>query len=201
MPKLNISNILKFSSGKEFKIKITPIIKKRCLSTLSCGPRPRPTKKGINLEKKDEEEKEEIIDYEDIRNKSIFNINKSRNKENINNLILYNTLMVDKNNKGNEIVKVKNYRDENLNTNLHIAVMNSSIKLIKYFLDEKLDPNAINNKGRTPLHLAMKEGNKNIIEFLIKNGADTNIKDNRGRIPIDYASKEIKHYFTFENPK
>ena len=200
MPKLNISNILKFNSGKEFKIKITPRIKKRCLSALSCGPKPRKTKSRQSSERKEEEKKEEI-NYEDIRNKSIFNISKSKSKENINNLILYNTLMVDKNNRGCDVVKVKNYRDENLNTNLHIAVMNNSIKLIKYFIDEKLDPNAINNKGKTPLHLAMKEGNKEVIKFLINSGANTTIKDNRGRIPIDYASKKIKHYFIFENPK
>ena len=191
---------MKFNSGKEFKIKITPRIKKRCLSALSCGPKPRKTKSRQSSERKEEEKKEEI-NYEDIRNKSIFNISKSKSKENINNLILYNTLMVDKNNRGCDVVKVKNYRDENLNTNLHIAVMNNSIKLIKYFIDEKLDPNAINNKGKTPLHLAMKEGNKEVIKFLINSGANTTIKDNRGRIPIDYASKKIKHYFIFENPK
>ena len=39
MPTLNISKILKCSTGKEFKIKITPRIKKRCLSVLSCGPK------------------------------------------------------------------------------------------------------------------------------------------------------------------
>ena len=198
MPTLNISKILKFSSGKEFKIKITPRIKKRCLSVLSCGPKPRPPKVNLTSEKKDEE-KEEEIDYKEIRNKSIFNISKSRTKENINNLILYNTLMVDKNNRGRDIVKVRNYRDENFNSNLHIAVLNDSIKLVKYFLNKKLDPNGVNNEGKTPLHLAMKKGNKNIIELLIKSGANTEFKDKKGKIPIDYASKEIKHYFIFES--
>ena len=64
---------------------------------------------------------------------------------------------------------------------------------------EKLDPNEVNNEGKTPLHLAMKKGNKNIIELLIKNGANTEFKDKKGKIPIDYASKEIKHYFIFES--
>ena len=53
--------------------------------------------------------------------------------------------MVDKNNRGRDIVKVRNYRDENFNSNLHIAVLNDSIKLVKYFLNKKLDPNGINN--------------------------------------------------------
>ena len=107
--------------------------------------------------------------------------------------------MVDKNNRGRDIVKVRNYRDENFNSNLHIAVLNDSIKLVKYFLNKKLDPNGVNNEGKTPLHLAMKKGNKNIIELLIKSGANTEFKDKKGKIPIDYASKEIKHYFIFES--
>jgi len=200
MPSLNISKILKFSAGKEFKIKITPRIQKRCLSVLSCGPKPRPKKSNLTSEKKDEDKSEEI-DYNEIKNKIIFDVDKSTTKKNINNLILYNTLIVDKNNRGNNIVRVRNYRDENFNSNLHIAVLNNSIKLVKYFIDKKLDPNGVNENGQTPLHLAMKKGNKKIIEFLIKNGSKTDFKDKKGRIPIEYASKEIKHYFTFENPK
>ena len=199
MPTLNISKILKCSTGKEFKIKITPRIKKRCLSVLSCGPKPKIEKINKTSEKKDEEKKDEI-DYKEIRNKSIFNLSAMETKKNnSNDLILYNILFLDKNNKGSELIKVRNYRDENLNSNLHISVLNNSIKLVKYFLDKKLDPNSVNDEGKTPLHLAMKKGNKDIIELLIKNGADTQFKDKKGKIPIDYASKEIKHYYIFEN--
>ena len=197
MPSFNISKILKFSAGKEFKIKITPRIRKRCLSVLSCGPKPKIKKINFTTEKK--EEKKEKIDFKEIRNKSIFDLNSLESRKNVNNLILYNILFLDKNNKGSDIVKVRNYRDENLNSNLHISVINDSIKLVKYFLDKKLDPNSVNDEGKTPLHLAMKKGNKDIIELLIKNGADTQFKDKKGKIPIDYASKEIKHYYIFEN--
>ena len=197
MPSFNISKILKFSAGKEFKIKITPRIRKRCLSVLSCGPKPKIKKIYFTTEKK--EEKKEKIDFKEIRNKSIFDLNSLESRKNVNNLILYNILFLDKNNKGGDIVKVRNYRDENLNSNLHISVINDSIKLVKYFLDKKLDPNSVNDEGKTPLHLAMKKGNKDIIELLIKNGADTQFKDKKGKIPIDYASKEIKHYYIFEN--
>ena len=198
MPPLNISKILKFSAGKEFKIKITPRIQKRCVSALSCGPKPKIPKTNLSSEKKDTE-KEEEIDYNEIRNKSIFNINKSKTQKNINNLILYNTLMGDKNNRGYDVVKVRNYRDENFNSNLHIAVLKDSIKLVKYFLNKKLNPNGVNKEGKTPLHLAMKKGNKKIIDLLIKNGSNTQFKDKKGKIPIDYASKKTKHYFIFEN--
>ena len=94
-----------------------------------------------------------------------------------------------------------NYRDENFNSNLHIAVINDSIKLIKYFLDKKLSPNELNDEGKTPLHLAMKKGNIKIIELLIQNGASTQIKDKKGKKPFDYASRQTKHYFNYENPK
>ena len=100
-----------------------------------------------------------------------------------------------------EFIKVRNYRDANFNSNLHIAVKNNSIKLVKYFLNKNLNPNDINKDGQTPLHFALKEGNKNIIELLIKNGADINIKDNDGKKPFDYGSKEIIKYFQLESQK
>jgi len=200
MPPLNISKILKCSAGKEFKIKITPRITKRCLSVLSCGPKPR-SPRNLTSEKKDTENEEEKIDYKELRNKSIYNINDSKSKRNINNLILYNTLKVGQNSPTNDIVKIRNYRDQNFNSNLHISVLNNSYKLVEYFLNKKLNPNAVNKDGRTPLHLAMKKGNIDIIELLIKNGASREFKDKKGKIPIDYASKKIKHYFIFENPK
>ena len=102
-------------------------------------------------------------------------------------------------NRGYDVVKVRNYRDENFNSNLHIAVLKDSIKLVNYFLSKKLDPNGVNKEGKTPLHLAMKKGNKKIIDLLIKNGSNTEFKDKKGKIPIDYASKKTKHYFIFEN--
>ena len=196
MPSFNLTKLLKFSSGKEFIIKITPSIKKRCISALSCGPKPR-KKKNLTPERKETEE----IDYDEIKNKSIYDINNSRKKENINNIILYNTLKVEKNFPRNNLVKLKNFRDENFNSNLHIAVLNDSIKLVKYFIYRKLNLNETNNEGKTPLHLAMKKGNIDIIELLIEHGANTKLKDKRGKKPIDYASRQIKRYFKYEDPK
>ena len=108
---------------------------------------------------------------------------------------------MDKKGRGSELIKVKNYRDIDFNTNLHIAVKSNSIKLIKYFLEKKISPNEVNKEGQTPLHLAVKSGNIQIIELLMNNGADKNIKDNKGKKPFDYASKEVIHYFKFENQK
>ena len=200
LPNFNISNIIKSSKGKEFSLKITPRIKQRCWSTLSGGPRSK-SYLEINLFNKNEENKNEEIDYKELRNKNIFDINKSKTKNNINNIILYNTLILDNNNFGKDFIIVRNYRDENFNSNLHIAVKNNSIKLVKYFLNKKISPNILNNDGQTPLHFALKEGNKDIIDLLIKNGADINIKDKEGKKPFDYGSKEIIQYFQIENQK
>jgi ankyrin repeat protein len=204
LPNFNVVNIIKSSKGKEFSIKITPKIRKRCLSTLSGGPR---TKSNFNhpvkivFDKSDENINSQEIDFRAIRDKNIFNINRSKSKININNIILYNTLLLDKNNRGCEFVKVNNYRDANFNSNLHIAVKNNSIKMVKYFLDKKISPNEVNQDGQTPLHFALKKGNKEIIDLLIKNGGDLNIKDNKEKKPFDYGSKEIIKFFQLENLK
>ena len=201
LPIFNIVNIINSSKGKEFNIRITPRIKKRCWSALSGGPKTN-SESEIELNNKNEENKnEEEIDYKELREKNIFNINKSKKKNNINNIILYNTLLLDKKGRGSELIKVKNYRDIDFNTNLHIAVKSNSIKLIKYFLEKKISPNEVNKEGQTPLHFAVKSGNIQIIELLMDNGADKNIKDNKGKKPFDYASKEVIHYFKFENQK
>ena len=200
LPNFNVANIIKSSKGKEFNVKITPKIKQRCWSTLSGGPRLKSNSEIIIFDK-NEENKNEEIDYEEIRNKNIFNINKSKTKNNINNIILYNTLILDKNGRGSEFIKVSNYRDVNFNSNLHIAVKNNSIKLVKYFLNKNVNPNEVNKDGQTPLHFALKEGNKDIIDLLLKNGGDVNIRDNEGKKPFDYGSKEVIRYFQLENQK
>ena len=192
IPSLNITNILKSSSGKEFKIKITPKITKRSLSVISCGPKPK-NKRDLISEKKDEESQEKI-DYSEIRNKKIFNISKAKSKKNIKNVILYNNLLMDENNRKRKIINVRNYRDENFNSNMHIAVLNNSIKLVKYFIDKNSNLNMTNEEGKTPLHLAMQKGNIKIIQLLMKHGADKEFKDNKGKTPIFYASKKIKQY-------
>ena len=196
----NVANIIKSSKGKEFNIRITPRVKRKCWRTLSGGPRLKSNSEN-NIFNKNEDNKNEEIDYREIRNKSIFNINKSKSKNNINNIILYNTLNGDKYSWACEFIKVRNYRDANFNSNLHIAVKNNSIKLVKYFLNKNMNPNDANKDGQTPLHFALKEGNKDIIELLIKNGADINIKDNDGKKPFDYGSKEIIKYFQLESQK
>ena len=92
-----------------------------------------------------------------------------------------------------EYIQNKNYRDTENNSNLHIAVINNSIELVKYFLNKNYDINQINKNGQTALHLACELGYENIMNLLIEKGADINIKDNKGRKPLDIFSKPSKN--------
>ena len=183
--KFNVYNLIKNFQGKEFNMRVTPKIQKKCWSSISGGPKSRKFM--------DTNEDEKTFKLKE-------NNKKKSNKE----TILFNTLFSDKeaiDKDGREIVHVKNFRDALFNSNLHIAVMKKSAKLVKYFLDKSLDINAKNSLGHTPLHLAMQSGDKKIIEMLINKGADTNVLDNDGNMPIDLASKELKNYYQQEQIK
>ncbi len=143
-------------------------------------------------------------------NNSIFGSNNSNknyknNNYEINNnnedldIILFNTLMADDTEIEPEIIKTNNYRDSELNTNLHIAVLKDSPKFVEYFLCKNVDPNSKNKNGDTPLHLAMKFDNIDIIELLLEFGAKVNIKNDKGITPYDLASKDIKNIFKLNN--
>jgi len=95
------------------------------------------------------------------------------------------------------IIDVNDYRDENLNSNLHIAVKENVEKLVKYFLDKNYSPNEQNNLGDTPLHYAVQLKNKNIIQLLMENGGDLNIKNKKGFSPLDLADRELRTSFKF----
>ena len=99
--------------------------------------------------------------------------------------------------KDQDIIDINDYKDNNLNNNLHLAVKENNEDFVKYFLDKNFSPNEQNKYGETPLHYAMKLKNKNIIEILLKKGGNINIKNNRGITPYDLADKDIKIHFNF----
>ena len=70
--------------------------------------------------------------------------------------------------KDQDIIDINDYKDNNLNNNLHLAVKENNEDFVKYFLDKNFSPNEQNKYGETPLHYAMKLKNKNIIEILLK---------------------------------
>ena len=91
-------------------------------------------------------------------------------------------------------VKNKNYRDNQNNSNLHIAVDKNSIKMVRYFLNKRnINLNTRNDQGQTALHLACSMGNKDMINLLLIKGADTEILDEEGKKPFDLFAERSKY--------
>ena len=165
--KFNLKNYFKEFKGKEYLI--TPSFSTRniCWKKNSGGPNIKLEPKGkINLNK--------------------FKRNQTFEKYN------YNSDKILNNKNDDDIIDVNDYRDENKESNLHLAIKNNNEKLVKYFIDKNYSPNEQNIDGDTPLHLAIKLKNINIINLLLDDGGNVNIKNNKGLTPYDIADREIK---------
>jgi len=170
--------------GKDFTIKITPKKLKRCWSHISGGP-------SVSREEEVKNDARNRLKGNEILNYKILSYNnKNGNKKD---KVLFNTMISNDPNLEEDFIKNENYRDSEYNSNLHIAVKNNSVELVKYFISKKYDVNDKNINGQTPLHLAIERGNKEIIKLLKDNGADGNIKDNKGRKPYEMAKKPKKY--------
>ena len=178
--KFKLKSNLSENEGKQFTVKITPKKLVKCWSNISGGPK--------------SSEKEEIKNNEKIANiKFNYKILSNNNIVNRNDIVLFNTMISDDPNLDNEFIKNKNFRDDENNTNLHIAVKKNSIELVKYFITKKYDLNKRNINGETPLHLAVQGNNPEMINLLIEKGADISIMNNKGQKPLDLIEKSIKH--------
>ncbi|CAL4067030.1 unnamed protein product, partial [Meganyctiphanes norvegica] len=82
-------------------------------------------------------------------------------------------------------------RDEDGDTQLHIAVMRGFIEVV-YHITRLLPHQAFldlpNNTGRTALHLAVAAGDSNVARHLIVCGASPVVRDRRGNTPLHTAS-------------
>ena len=151
---------------------------RRCLSTLSGGPKKKNKSK-------------EISKINEIKKKFNYRILSFKNKADPDDKSLYNTMIVNDPFLKKYKIKNKNYRDRFNNSSLHIAVNNNSISMVKYFLNKKIkNLNSRNDKGQTPLHIACKLGNEEMINLLIQNGSKINVVDNAGNRPFDLLSSE-----------
>ena len=168
--KMNLKHIIKESCGKEFLIRPTLSVIERCFSKTSGGP----NVKQIYLKK---------------LNFNKFKAQKSKH-------FLSSDGSIEDDPEPNA-VDINDYRDDNLNTNLHIAVMNNDIKFVKYFLFKNCNPDEKNIFGQTPLHIAVQNQNYDIIKLLIDDDADITIQDNKGETPYSLASIDIKNKFQF----
>ena len=80
-----------------------------------------------------------------------------------------------------------NYKDNNGNSYLHLAVMNQNEKIVKVLIKKGINLNLQNNSGNTALHLAYEIANGSIIKILTSNGINSLIKNKENKI-----AKEIK---------
>ena len=178
--KLN-SNLTKDEHNlKQFNKRITKNMIKRCWSAISSGPKIKPKQKIKNDKLK-----------EIYKKKYNYKILSNKKNGDINDLSLYNTMIVDDPFLKKCKIKNENYRDKNNNSTLHISVSNNSMKMVKYFLGKKIkNVNVKNDKGKTALHLACTTGNEDMINLLLKNGADVNALDDQGNKPFDLISTE-----------
>ena len=64
-------------------------------------------------------------------------------------------------------------------TPLHLAVSNNNLYFVKMLLEKGVNPNPVDDLGRTPLSLVTEDNQNTICELLVKHGADINCYQNR----------------------
>ena len=162
-----LKKVIKSTSGKEFTIKITKDILRKCFVKYSGGP--PILKMGIFKKEKEEDRKNfEVINNQDDEEDT----KKPHNFVNFFKLI-------DK---------------KNGNSFLHMAVLGGYDELVRYLLDKKSNINLKNYDGNTPLHLALhnKKKNENIIDILMEYNPRLDIKNNNDEIAYDLFTDEMK---------
>ena len=83
--------------------------------------------------------------------------------------------------------------DDDRNSLIHILLNNPSksselakLSVIKFLINNGVDPDKPNKYNQTALHLACNQQLEKIVEYLLKNYAKANYKDNSGRTPFHY---------------
>ena len=162
-----LKKVIKSTSGKEFTIKITKDILRKCFVKYSGGP--PILKMGIFKKEKEEDRKNfEVINNQDGE----------EDKKKPHNFVNFFKL-IDK---------------KNGNSFLHMAVLGGYDELVRYLLDKKSNINLKNYDGNTPLHLALhnKKKNENIIDILMEYNPRLDIKNNNDEIAYDLFTDEMK---------
>uniref|UniRef100_A0A2C9UCU1 Potassium channel n=1 Tax=Manihot esculenta TaxID=3983 RepID=A0A2C9UCU1_MANES len=68
--------------------------------------------------------------------------------------------------------------------NLCFAAMRGDDLLLHQLLKRGLDPNDLDENGRTALHIAASNGSEHCVVLLLEYGADPNKKDSEGNVPL-----------------
>eukprot|EP01036_Dinobryon_divergens_P024633 gene24633-33102_t len=71
---------------------------------------------------------------------------------------------------------------------IHWAASDGKIKSLKFFLDSRVDINALDGNGCTPVVTATQYNQVNAVAFFIKSGADMTLRDNNGDSALHWAA-------------
>ncbi|XP_071636453.1 uncharacterized protein [Temnothorax longispinosus] len=94
--------------------------------------------------------------------------------------------------KAGAVVNAKNAKG----TSLHYAAWKGYDRIVNILLQNKADPNAVNDKGFTPLHYAAKFSHLKVVKLLLSNGAVYNAVSDSGKTPSDFTvDKSITSLF------
>ena len=74
-------------------------------------------------------------------------------------------------------------------TALHLAVIASSVKLVRLLIRAGADVNLATKDLETPLTLAVKWSSPEVVAMLLGSGADTSLRDRRGEHPLQIAAR------------
>lgn len=171
----NLKKVIKSTSGKEFTLKITKDIIKKCFIKYSGGPTVLKLRKDLN--KKEDED----------------NTNNDNNKININDEL---EKEMDISKKSEDFVNYYNLINKKTgNSFLHLAVIGGYDEFVRYFIEKKSDINLQNSDGNTPLHLALINKDKKIIDILMSNKPKLDIPNNKGEIQFDYFTPKMKEEY------
>jgi len=73
---------------------------------------------------------------------------------------------------------------------IHYAAIEGRECLVRYSLENRIDPNSSTCYGSTALHFAAREGRLEIARLLLNHGADVNARDFNNATPLHYAVAE-----------
>ena len=147
--KFRINKIIKNSQGKEFTIKITPEIKRKCFFNYSGGPI-----KNYNYYEedilKDEEKKKYLITLNRLNDENGNNNLQIAVKKNLIDFVKYFL---------NKKIDI-DYQNKFGDTALHIAMIENNLDIIEILLDNNANLLIKNNEGKTPFDLASDKAKK-----------------------------------------
>ncbi|XXG98946.1 hypothetical protein Hte_005279 [Hypoxylon texense] len=77
---------------------------------------------------------------------------------------------------------------------LYEAAVFGATEVVKFYLEQNVDPSITNNFGWTPLHGAAANGHLECVELLVEKNVNLSPVSDTGRTPLDFVQSGSKHY-------